>query len=83
MRRRSSVGFALVVRPASAAIEDRPPREGEPTQDRDAGQQGRNQVTEQRGRRDGTSKGREVRGDVVGRGDESLVGDVGDRDERP
>jgi hypothetical protein len=38
-------------------------------------------VTEQRGGSDGTSEGGEVRCDVIGRGDESSVHDVGDRNE--
>src|SRR5205807_2263326 len=62
-------------------IEDRSPREDEPTNDRNAGQGRGDQVTEQNGGGDSTSEGGEIRGDVVDGGDESLVHDVGDSDD--
>ena len=63
-----------------AAIEDRSPGEDEPTHDGDTGQDRRSRVTEQYRGCDRTSEGGEVRHDVVDRGNESLVHDMGDSD---
>ena len=64
-----------------AAIEERSPRENEPTQDGHTGQDRGDWVTKQNGGPDGTPEGRQIRRDVVGGGDESLVHDMGDSDE--
>jgi hypothetical protein len=61
-----------------AAIEDRAPSEDEPAHDRDAGQDRGDRVTKQYGGGDGTSEGGEIRRNVVDRGNESLVQDMGD-----
>jgi hypothetical protein len=64
-----------------AAIDDCSPCEDEPAHDGDAGQDRRDRVTKKYGGGDGTSKGGEIRRDVVDRGNESLVDDMCDSDE--
>jgi hypothetical protein len=70
----------LILRSA-AANEDRSPREDEPADDGDGGEDSRNQVTEQRGGCNGASEGSEVRDDVVDGRDKALIDDVRDGDE--
>ena len=73
--------FFSVIRRVVAAIEDRPPREDEPAHYGGAGQDRGDRVTKEYGDGDGTSEGGEIRHDVVDRGNELLVHDMGDSDE--
>lgn len=58
-------------------IADRPPGEDEPTEGGDAGEHRGNRVTKHGGDRDGAAECNEVRHDVVERGNESLIHDMG------
>lgn len=64
-----------------AAMQDSSPREDEPTHDGDSSQNRRDRVIKQHGGGDRTSEGSEICHDVIDRGHESLVHDMGYSDE--
>jgi len=65
----------------SPSIEERSAGEHHPAQNSDGGERRRKRVAEQRGGTDCAAEGCKIRDDVVDRGDESPIDDVGDGDE--
>jgi hypothetical protein len=62
-------------------MKDRSPRQEEPAEECDGGEPCGDRMIEEQGGGNGACEGSEVRGNVVDRGDEPLVYDVGDSDE--